>query len=87
MSKLSRLLKKIGRHVFPGTGRHAAQRAERQANEFVRQAQAENANLARKSERERERAQRLAIRGLRSRRAASYFNAPGSPSYGSPTIG
>lgn len=86
MSKLSRLLKKVG-NIFPGTGRHAARRAERQANEFTRQAQAENVALARKTERERARAQRLAIRGLRSRRAASYFSAPGSPSYGTPDAG
>lgn len=82
------LLKKIG-NLFPGTGRHAARRAERASNQAAAEAKAEAEALKQKTKKEKEKAQRLAIRGLRSRRAASRFTAAaeGNPSYGSPTIG
>jgi hypothetical protein len=80
-------LKKIGNAIgklFPGTGRHAAQRAARDANMYAMQAQAQRAALEAKTKKEKARAQKLAIRGLRSRRAASRYSAE---SQGSPTIG
>lgn len=81
-------IRKVG-NIFPGTGRHAAKRAETAANEFVAAAEQDRAKLEEKTKKERLRAQKLAIKGLRSRRAASYFKSPTgeSTTYGSPTIG
>lgn len=78
------LLKNIGK-LFK-TGRSAAKRAENAANQFAAQAQANIADTQRKTKRERDRAQKLAIRGLRSKRSASYFGG-GFPQQGSDTIG
>jgi hypothetical protein len=82
---LKKLIKKIGKAVLPGTGRHAAQRAENAANEYAAEATKTRQDNERRTLRERKRAQKLAIRGLRSKRSASYFSA--SQSEGSPTIG
>jgi hypothetical protein len=78
--------KKLGKAIFPGTGRHAAKRAEKAANEYAAEAQKQRADNERRQKKERRRAQKLAIRGLRSRRSASYFQTS-APSEGSPTIG
>ena len=78
-------LRNIGRALFPGTGRHAAKRAEAAANQYAAEAQRQRAENERKIKKDRDRAQKLAIRGLRSRRSASYFSS--SPSEGSATIG
>ena len=88
MGFFKKLGKKVGR-LFPGTGRHAAQRAEKQVNEFVQQATADRTRLEEKTKRERLRAQKLSIKGLRSKRAASHFKSPTgeTTTYGSPTIG
>lgn len=88
MNIFKKIGKKIGK-LFPGTGRHAARRAEAAAKEYTATAKAQTAALEEKTKRERRRAQKLALRGIRSKRAASHFSMPGqeSPSYGSPTIG
>lgn len=78
--------KKLGKAIFPGTGRHAAKRAEKAATEYAAEAQKQRLANENREKRERRRAQKLAIRGLRSRRSASFFQSA-SPSEGSPTIG
>jgi hypothetical protein len=85
---LKKLGKKIGR-LLPGTGRHAAKRAEKAAKEYAATAQAQTRQIEERTEKERKRAQKLAIRGIRSKRAASHFGSPTQEytSYGSPTIG
>jgi hypothetical protein len=82
---LKKVIKKIGKAIFPGTGRHAANRAEKAANEYAAESTKTRLDNERKTLRERKRAQKLAVRGFRSKRSASYFNA--SQSDGSPTIG
>lgn len=88
---LKRTLKKIGKAVERPfrTGRHEAKRAEKAANAYKMEAEAKAAKLEEKTKKERARAQKLSLRGLRSRRAASHFTASGSAfqSYGTPTIG
>lgn len=71
------------------TGRHAAKKAANEANTFAAESAKERAALDAKTKKERLKAQKLAIRGLRSKRAASYFSAPegGATTYGSTTIG
>lgn len=88
MGVLKKLVKKVGK-LFPGTGRHAAKRAEAQANMFAEEAGRARTELEDKTKKERARAQKLAIKGLRSKRSASYFKSPNgeSTTYGSPTIG
>lgn len=87
MASLKKIMKNLGK-ILPGTGRHAAKRAQNSANEFAAQSQQERLALQKKTDRERLRAQKLAIRGMRSRRAASHFNPEGErTTYGSPTIG
>lgn len=86
------LLKKIGKGIgklFPGTGRHAATRAANEADVFAAQAAQQRSEIEERTKREKKKAQKLAIRGLRSRRAASHFASPDNTyqSYGSPTIG
>lgn len=83
------LLKKIGKAIFPGTGRHAANRAAKAADAYTVQAEAERKSLEEKTKKEKAKAQKLAIRGIRSRRAASRFASPEGTTgtYGSPTIG
>jgi hypothetical protein len=83
---LKKALRKLGKTVFPGTGRHAAKRAEKQANQYAAEAEKQRLDNQRKTERDRKRAQKLAIRGLRSRRSASYFQSS-APAEGSQTIG
>ena len=79
--------KKIGK-LFPGTGKSAAKRAEKAANAYAEEARQRTAQLEEREKKERRRAQKLAIRGLRTKRAASHFNQSGeNNSYGSPTIG
>lgn len=80
-------LKKLGKAIFPGTGRHAAKRAQKAANEYAAEAEKQRMDNQRRTDRERKRAQKLAIRGLRSRRSASFFNNQSSPAEGSQTIG
>lgn len=88
MSWLSKGLKKLGKAIFPGTGKHAAQRAANAAEEEVKIAKADRAILEEKTKKEKEKAARLRVRGLRSKRSASYFKKEGAhTSYGSPTIG
>ena len=89
MASLKKVLKNIGKAVLPGTGRHAAKRAEKEASNYAREAETKRLALEEKTKKERRRAQKLAIRGLRSRRAASHFSrGEGAPTtYGSPTIG
>ncbi len=92
MSKVSRFFKSAGRKVgkvFPGTGKHAAKRAEESANKLAAEATAEREALDKKNKKERARANKIAARGLRSKRSASFLRETGqdSPSYGSPTIG
>lgn len=89
---MANIFKKIGKKIgrlFPGTGRHAARRAERAAKEYTAKAETDTAALAEKTKREKRRAQKLALRGIRSKRAASHFASPNQEftSYGSPTIG
>lgn len=66
------------------TGRSAAKRASKAAEQYALQAAAEREKLEKKTEREKARAQKLALRGLRSRRAASrnYNEAQGVPTIG-----
>lgn len=89
MGLIRKIGKKIGK-LFPGTGRHAANRAANQANAYAAEAEAERKRLEEKTKKERRKAQKLALRGIRSKRAASHFNKAdnqGYTSYGSPTIG
>lgn len=79
------LLKKLGKAIFPGTGRHAAKRAEKAANQYAAEAQRDRELNERKTARERRRAQKLSVRGLRSKRTASFFQP--SSTEGSATIG
>lgn len=87
------ILKKIGKAIggiFPGTGRHAAKRAASEANQYAQEASSARKALEERTKKERLKAQKLAIRGIRSRRAASRIRgtvAGESPSYGSMTIG
>lgn len=78
------ILKKIGK-IFPGTGRHAARRAERAANAYAEDAAKKTKDLEEKTKKEKRRAQKLALRGIRSKRAASHFANPDNKftSYGS----
>lgn len=81
-------LKKIGKtigKIFPGTGKSAAKRAEKQANAYAAEATAARLKTEEKTKREKLKAQKLAIRGMRSRRAASRYAV--SDSQGSTTIG
>jgi hypothetical protein len=86
MGFFKKIGKKIGK-LFPGTGRHAAKRAEKAANEYAEEARQRTAMLEEREKKERRRAQKLSIRGLRSKRAASHFQSNENTSYGSPTIG
>ena len=81
-------VKKASR-ILPGTGRHAAKRAEESSNEYANQARQDRERLEQKTKKERARAQKLVIKGIRSRRAASYFSNPNgkTTTYGSTTIG
>ena len=85
------LLKKVGKILSKPfkTGSSAAKRASNQANMQAMQAQAERAALEEKTRKERQRAQKLAIRGLGGRRAAQQnaIGSEASPRYGSQTIG
>lgn len=88
MGLLRKIGKKIGK-LFPGTGRHAARRAADAANAYALEAQAKTVELEEKAKKERRKAQKLALRGMRSKRAASHFANQNAEytSYGSPTIG
>lgn len=88
MGILSKITRSIGK-LFPGTGRHAAKRAATEANKFAQEAIVERSKLEDKTRRERLKAQKLAIRGLRSKRAAANYGAAlgSSDSYGGTTIG
>ena len=57
------------------TGRHARRRARTAANAEAAQSQVEREDYDRKKKSERKRAQQLKIRGLRSKRSASYFSS------------
>lgn len=81
-------LKKLGKAIFPGTGRSAAKRAAKQGEAYAAEAAKQRADNDRRAKKERLRAQKLAIRGLRSRRSASYFGTNQSATgEGSSTIG
>ncbi len=88
---LKRTLKKIGKAIERPfrTGRHEAKRAVNAANTYAAEAEAKTAALEEKTKKERRRAQKLSLRGMRSKRAASHFstNDGSFQSYGSPTIG
>lgn len=94
LKKIGKLAKKaykttgIGA-ILPGTGKGAANRAAKAANAYAAEAQAQTKALNEKTKKEQAKAQKLAIRGLRSRRAGSHFNSDSNESgrYGSPTIG
>ncbi|CAB4240876.1 hypothetical protein UFOVP23_31 [uncultured Caudovirales phage] len=101
MSKVSRFLKSAGRKFAKnplgpialgekllGSGKSAAKRAENDANKFAAEATAERTKLEAKTKKEKLRAQKLAVRGLRSKRSASYFKpSDDMPTNGSATIG
>lgn len=92
MGAIKKIIKKVGKaidKVLPGTGRSAAKRAANEANAYAEEARADRARLEEKTKKERLRAQKLAIKGLRSRRSVARFNSTSgeSPSYGSTTIG
>lgn len=76
------LLRNIGRAF--STGRSAAKRAAKAAEQYAMQAAEDRKRLEAKTEKEKARAQKLALRGLRSRRAASrnYNEAQGVPTIG-----
>ena len=60
------------------------------AEKATTEAEANRVKLEAKTAKERARAQKLAIRGIRSKRAASHFSkklGEAHTSYGSPTIG
>ena len=62
--------------IFPTlfkTGRHAARRAQAEASAEKIVAQQERATLAAKSKKEKDKANRIKIRSLRSRKSSSYF--------------
>lgn len=80
------ILKKLGK-LLPGTGKHAAKRAAKAADQYTAQAEAERKVLEDKARREKARAQKLAIRGMRSKRAASRLSSPEDNRNGSMTIG
>lgn len=69
-----------------GTGRSAAKRAANASESYIAQSQADRAKLEASTAKERKRAQKLSIRGMRSKRAASYFSQP-IGGEGSSTIG
>lgn len=98
MSRFSKLFKKATRFgvpglikkVFPGTGRHAAKRAEKATESAIAESQAERLLIDEKTRKEKEKAHRLRVRGIRSKRSAGYAGQSSSgesPSYGRPTIG
>jgi len=80
------ILKKLGSVIGKITGTSAAKQTSRQANEFANIAAAQKFENERKEKRERARANKLSIRGLRSKRAAAYLGAQTSD-VGSSTIG
>ena len=71
------------------SARKEAKAAAGQAEQYANEAEAERVKLATKTKKEKLRAQKLAVKGLRSKRAASYFKpaAGTTGTYGSPTIG
>jgi len=86
------LFKTLGKVVSPAvgfgllsTGKSAAKRTERAANDYAAEAMKARKAVEDRTAKERRRASKLAIRGLRSKRSAGFF-AQTEPT-GSPTIG
>lgn len=75
--------------ILPSSGKSAAKRAIGEANALAAEATSARVSLEEKTKKERAKAQKLAIKGLRSKRAANYFKNEGgeSTTYGSTTIG
>lgn len=63
------------------TGRHAARRARKESENLVNEAKTERESIQAKTELEKRKAQKIRIRGLRSRRSSSFF-AEGSDTIG-----
>lgn len=91
-----KLLKKLGQVLNPinwigaalgGTGKSAAKRAANAAEAYSLLAIADREKAEANTAKERKRAQKLSIRGMRSKRAASYFSQPIGGGEGSSTIG
>ena len=80
---------KVVSKAVGGSGKRDATEATAQAEQFANESEAERVKLAAKTKREKLRAQKLAVKGLRSKRAASYFKPEKGTTgtYGSPTIG
>lgn len=55
------------------TGRHAAKRARKEAENLAQESKAERESMQAKTEMEKRKAQKIRIRGLRSRRSSSFF--------------
>ena len=93
MGFLSKIFKPIGKIVggFLGGGGGGAKESDAAAEEsrrFAAEARAQRAENERKTAKEKKRASKLAVRGLRSKRSASYFqNQPADQAQGSATIG
>ena len=88
-SKIGKGLKKLAGAVTGRSGRKQAKQAANEARVAAAQASVARVTLEEKTKREKARAHKLAIKGLRSRRAASYFKPPEGTTgtHGSPTIG
>lgn len=89
LKKIGKAIKKGFNAITGGSGRKQAKQAANEARVAAVQASAARATLEEKTKREKARAHKLAIKGLRSRRAASYFKPPEGTTgtHGSPTIG
>ncbi len=64
-----------------------AKKGKQTVESVVLQQADKRAELDEKAKKERARAQKLAVKSIRSRRSASRYNESNTPSYGSPTIG
>lgn len=74
--------------ILGRTARKQARKVEARANILAAETDIQRKELEARTKKERDRAQKLIIRGLRSRRAASYFTpSMGVGGEGSATIG
>jgi len=73
--------------ILGRTAKKQAKKIEMKANAFAAESEVQRKELETRYKKERDKAQKLTIRGLRSRRAASYFSPAASPGEGSATIG
>jgi len=73
--------------ILGRTAKKQAKKVERNALIMAAETDVQRKELEARTKKERDKAQKLVLRGLRSRRAASYFSPASAPGEGSATIG